>query len=59
MTPGVTKSWRHEVPRQSKEDTMSKIYNPSGGYRKLHSFNFATIIHPQKCVSGAWSERVS
>jgi four helix bundle suffix protein len=24
---------------------MSKIYNPSGGYRKLHSFNFATIIH--------------
>jgi len=24
---------------------MSKIFNPSGGYRKLHSFNFATIIH--------------
>jgi restriction system protein len=24
---------------------MSKIYNRSGGYRKLHSFNFATIIH--------------
>lgn len=24
---------------------MSKIYNNSGGYRKLHSFNFATIIH--------------
>jgi len=24
---------------------MSKIYNPSGGFRKLHSFNFATIIH--------------
>ncbi len=24
---------------------MSKIYNHSGGYRKLHSFNFATIIH--------------
>jgi hypothetical protein len=24
---------------------MSKIYNTSGGYRKLHSFNFATIIH--------------
>lgn len=24
---------------------MSKIYNPSGGYRKLHSFNFASIIH--------------
>jgi four helix bundle suffix protein len=24
---------------------MSKIYNPSGGYRKLHSFNFTTIIH--------------
>jgi four helix bundle suffix protein len=24
---------------------MSKIYNPSGGYRKLHSFTFATIIH--------------
>ncbi len=24
---------------------MSKIYNQSGGYRKLHSFNFATIIH--------------
>ena len=24
---------------------MSKIYNPSGGYRKLHAFNFATIIH--------------
>ncbi len=24
---------------------MSKIYNISGGYRKLHSFNFATIIH--------------
>jgi len=24
---------------------MSRIYNPSGGYRRLHSFNFATIIH--------------
>ena len=24
---------------------MSKIYNTSGGFRKLHSFNFATIIH--------------
>jgi len=24
---------------------MSKIYNRSGGFRKLHSFNFATIIH--------------
>ena len=24
---------------------MSKIYNASGGYRKLHSFNFATILH--------------
>ena len=24
---------------------MSKIYGHSGGYRKLHSFNFATIIH--------------
>lgn len=24
---------------------MSQIYNPSGGYRKLHSFNFAAIIH--------------
>lgn len=24
---------------------MSRIYNPSGGYRKLHTFNFATIIH--------------
>ncbi|MBN1669566.1 MAG: topoisomerase DNA-binding C4 zinc finger domain-containing protein [Kiritimatiellae bacterium] len=24
---------------------MSRIYNTSGGYRKLHSFNFATIIH--------------
>lgn len=24
---------------------MSKIYNPSGGYRKLRSFNFASIIH--------------
>lgn len=24
---------------------MSKIYNQSGGYRKLHSFNFAAIIH--------------
>ncbi|MDD5705462.1 MAG: four helix bundle suffix domain-containing protein [Kiritimatiellae bacterium] len=24
---------------------MSTIYNHSGGYRKLHSFNFATIIH--------------
>ena len=24
---------------------MSKIYNYSGGYRKLHSFNFSTIIH--------------
>jgi four helix bundle suffix protein len=24
---------------------MSKIYNPSGGYRRLHTFNFATIIH--------------
>jgi len=24
---------------------MSKIFNQIGGYRKLHSFNFATIIH--------------
>lgn len=24
---------------------MSRIYHPSGGYRKLHSFNFAAIIH--------------
>lgn len=24
---------------------MSQIYNTSGGYRKLHAFNFATIIH--------------
>ena len=24
---------------------MSRIYNVSGGYRKLHSFNFAVIIH--------------
>ncbi|OPZ27822.1 MAG: DNA topoisomerase I [Lentisphaerae bacterium ADurb.BinA184] len=24
---------------------MSRIYNPSGGYRKLHSFSFAAIIH--------------
>jgi four helix bundle suffix protein len=24
---------------------MSQIYHPSGGYRKLHAFNFATIIH--------------
>jgi len=24
---------------------MSKIYNKSGGYRKLHSFTFATIVH--------------
>lgn len=24
---------------------MSQIYNKSGGYRKLHSFNFATIVH--------------
>lgn len=24
---------------------MSRIFNKSGGYRKLHSFNFATIIH--------------
>jgi len=24
---------------------MSRIYNNSGGYRKLHTFNFATIIH--------------
>ena len=24
---------------------MSKIYHTSGGYRKLHSFHFATIIH--------------
>jgi len=24
---------------------MSQIFNKSGGYRKLHSFNFATIIH--------------
>jgi len=24
---------------------MSRIYNTSGGYRKLYSFNFATIIH--------------
>ncbi len=24
---------------------MSQIYNRSGGYRKLHSFNFAAIVH--------------
>ncbi|MCF7837610.1 MAG: four helix bundle suffix domain-containing protein [Candidatus Marinimicrobia bacterium] len=24
---------------------MSRIFKPSGGYRKLHSFNFATIVH--------------
>ena len=24
---------------------MSSIYNKSGGYRRLHSFNFATIVH--------------
>ena len=24
---------------------MSQIYNKSGGYRRLHSFNFATIVH--------------
>lgn len=24
---------------------MGRIYNTSGGFRKLHSFNFATIIH--------------
>ncbi|HBC87491.1 MAG TPA: four helix bundle protein [Lentisphaeria bacterium] len=24
---------------------MSRIYNHSGGYRRLHAFNFATIIH--------------
>jgi len=24
---------------------MPRIYNTSGGFRKLHSFNFATIIH--------------
>ncbi len=24
---------------------MSRIYHTSGGYRKLHAFNFATIIH--------------
>ena len=24
---------------------MSRIYNTSGGYRKLHAFNFATIVH--------------
>ena len=24
---------------------MNRIYRPSGGYRKLHAFNFAAIIH--------------
>ena len=24
---------------------MSEIFNKSGGYRKLYSFNFATIVH--------------
>ena len=24
---------------------MDRIYSTSGGYRKLHTFNFATIIH--------------
>ncbi len=24
---------------------MSKIFRRSGGYRKLYSFNFATIVH--------------
>jgi restriction system protein len=24
---------------------MSQIYNKSGGYRKLHSFHLATLVH--------------
>lgn len=24
---------------------MSQIFNKSGGYRRLHSFNLATIVH--------------
>jgi hypothetical protein len=24
---------------------MGRIFNTSGGFRKLHTFNFATIIH--------------
>jgi len=24
---------------------MSRIYNQSGGFRRLHAFNFATIVH--------------
>jgi four helix bundle suffix protein len=28
-----------------QETPMSQIFNKSGGYRRLHSFNFATIVH--------------
>ena len=41
---------------------MGRIYNTSGGFRKLHAFNFATIIHlgtisfckTRKCSRRAW-----
>ena len=38
-SPEVTKS------KKTQENKLSKIYNPSGGFRRLHTFNFATIIH--------------
>ena len=41
---------------------MSRIYNTSGGYRKLHSFNFATIIHLGNisfCKRYSWPSRAA
>jgi len=37
---------------------MSKIYNQSGGYRRLHSFNFATIIHRATGLLGRQLEQL-
>jgi four helix bundle suffix protein len=39
----VTGSSGHKKRKGTQQ--MSKIFSTSGGYRKLHSFNFATIIH--------------
>ena len=37
---------------------MSDIYQPSGGYRKLHAFTFATII-PLLLDQDCWHGRLS
>lgn len=43
--PGVGRLEPDTAPNRGKDRTMSRIFNRSGGYRKLYSFNFATIVH--------------